>query len=67
MCIRDRRIAQVSFDRLPAMLSVGDIAEITVQLPTVSKARVIPGAALRHQGARTGVWKLVDGGLHSPR
>ena len=61
--VSEERIAQVSFDRLPAMLSVGDIAEITVQLPTVSKARVIPGAALRHQGARTGVWKLVDGGL----
>lgn len=61
--ITEERIAQVGFDHIPATLSVGEIAEITLQLPTVSKARVIPSAAIRYQGNQTGVWKLVDHGL----
>ena len=61
--ITEERIAQVSFEQIPTMLSVGEIAEITLQLPTISKALVIPNAALRYQGDKTGAWKLVDGGL----
>ncbi len=61
--ITEERLAQVSFEQIPATLSVGEIAEITLQLPVISKASVIPNAALRYQGDRTGVWKLVDGGL----
>ena len=61
--ITEERIAQVSFEHIPATISVGEIAEITLQLPTVSKARVIPSAALRYQDNQTGVWKLVDNGL----
>ena len=61
--ITEERIAQVSFDHIPDTLSLGEIAEISLQLPTVSKARVIPSAALRYQGNQTGVWKLVDHGL----
>jgi HlyD family secretion protein len=61
--VTEERIAQVSFERAPSTLSVGEIAEVTLQLPAVSRARVIPGAALRNHGEQTGVWKLVDGGL----
>ena len=61
--ITEERIALVSFENIPSMLSVGEIAEIVLQLPTVSKALVIPNAALRHPGDKTGVWKLVDGRL----
>lgn len=61
--VTEERIAQVSFERVPAALAVGEIAEITLQLPTISQALVIPNAALRYLGDKTGVWKLVDGGL----
>jgi HlyD family secretion protein len=61
--VTEERIAQVSFERVPSTLSVGEIAEVALQLPAVSKARVIPGAALRYQGDQTGVWKLGEGGL----
>ena len=61
--VTEERLAQVSFERIPPALSVGEIAEITLQLPTIRKARVIPNAALRYQGDRTGVWKLTDDGL----
>ena len=61
--VTEERIAQVSFERIPAALSVGEIAEITLQLPTINEALVIPNAALRYLGDKTGVWKLVDGEL----
>ena len=61
--VTEERLAQVSFERIPPALSVGEIAEITLQLPTIRKARVIPNAALRYQGDRTGVLKLTDDGL----
>ena len=61
--VTEERIAQVSFERVPATLSLGEIGEITVQLPTIGQALLIPNAAIRHQGDKTGAWKLVDGGL----
>ena len=61
--VTEERIAQVSFERVPATLSLGEIGEITVQLPTIGQALLVPNAAIRHLGDKTGVWKLVDGGL----
>ena len=61
--ITEERIAQVSFDRIPTMLSIGEIAEITLQLPTASKVLVIPSASIRHQNNVTGVWKITSNGL----
>jgi len=61
--VTEERIAQVSFEDIPSALAVGEIAEVTLQIPTISKALVIPNAALRYQGDKTGVWKLVEGRL----
>lgn len=61
--ITEEKIAQVSFTRLPQRISIGEMAEVTLQLPTISQARVIPSAALRHRGNQLGVWKVVDGAL----
>jgi HlyD family secretion protein len=58
--ITEERIAQVSFERIPELVSIGEMAEVTLQLPVVNQARVIPGAALRYQGGAAGVWKIVD-------
>ncbi|MFZ4534766.1 efflux RND transporter periplasmic adaptor subunit [Propionivibrio sp.] len=61
--ITEERLAQVSFERIPDTLAIGEMAEVTLQLPAIKKARVIPSAALRYQGDIAGVWKLVDGAL----
>ena len=61
--ITEEKIAQVSFTRLPQRISIGEMAEVTLQLPTISQARVIPSAALRHRGDQLGVWKVVGGAL----
>ncbi|MBI2315488.1 MAG: efflux RND transporter periplasmic adaptor subunit [Betaproteobacteria bacterium] len=59
----EERIAQVMFDRLPQGASIGEMAEVTLRLPVVRDALLIPNAALRHRGAQTGVWLRADGRL----
>jgi len=50
--------------QLAAMPPIGELAEVTVQLPALAAAPVVPNAALRRIGNQTGVWQLVDGDLH---
>ena len=61
--ITEEHIAQVKFDSVPKGLSTGEIAEVIVRLPAVSNALVVPNAAVRQQGARTGVWVADEGKL----
>ncbi|HEX7954157.1 MAG TPA: efflux RND transporter periplasmic adaptor subunit [Burkholderiales bacterium] len=62
--VTEERIAQVTFDTMPQGLSTGEMAEVTLRLPAVRDALVIPNAALRHRGAQSGVWLLDNGKLH---
>ena len=59
--ITEERVAQVAFDALPPGVSVGELAEVTLQLAQTSPAIVLPNASLQRQGDRLGVWRLVDG------
>jgi HlyD family secretion protein len=61
--VTEERVAQIGFDALPAGLSLGELAEVTVQLPPTAPALVLPNAAIRRQGERTGVWRLAEGKL----
>ena len=54
--VTEERIAQVSFDAPPTDVSVGEMGEITLRLPDVKQAHVVPNAALRLRGGKTGVW-----------
>jgi len=54
--VTEERIAQVSFDTPPVDVSVGEMSEITLRLPGVRQALVVPNAALRLRGGKTGVW-----------
>jgi len=58
--VTEERIAQVSFDALPVGISLGELAEVTVSLPTTAPGLVVPNASLKRQGDRAGVW-LADG------
>ena len=56
--------AKIVFTRLPSPLPpLGELAEVTVSLPTQASMPVIPNAALRTVGGQRGAWKLVDGHL----
>jgi len=59
--VTEERIAQVSFDKAPAGLSVGEMAEATLQLPSIPKSLIIPAAAIQRQGGSTGVWRMESG------
>ena len=61
--VTEERVAQVSFDALPQGLSAGEMAEVTLRLPGVRDALLIPNAALRLRGAQQGVWLRDNGQL----
>ena len=54
--VTEERIALVSFDTPPTDISVGEMSEITLRLPAVKDTLVVPNAALRLHGGKTGVW-----------
>jgi hypothetical protein len=55
-------LAKVVFDQAPASLPpLGELAEVTIHLPPLASAPVVPNAALQRQDGRTGVWKIADG------
>lgn len=54
--VTEERIALVAFDTPPAGVSVGEMAEVTLQRPPVKNVLVLPNAALRTHGGETGVW-----------
>lgn len=61
--VTEERVAQVSFDQVPAGLSVGELAEVTLSLPATAKSVVLPNAAIKRVQAQTGLWVIDAGAL----
>jgi len=62
--VTEETLAKVVFDAQPEPLPpVGELAEVTVDLPALPAAPVIPNAVVRREGDRTGVWQVVEGNL----
>ncbi len=62
--ITEEILAKVVFTRLPRPLPpIGELAEVTVDLPPLPPGPVIPNAALRREDGRLGVWLYSDGEL----
>ena len=63
--VTEETLAKVIFDIQPEPLPpVGELAEITVELPALPAAPVISNAAIQREGDKLGVWQIVDGDLH---
>lgn len=63
--VTEELLAKVAFNVIPQPLPpVGELAEVTVQLPAVTAAPAIANAAVQRQGDRIGVWRIIDGDLH---
>lgn len=63
--VTEETLAKITFDEQPESLPpIGELAEVTVDLPTRPAAPVIPSAAVRREGDSQGVWQIVDGDLH---
>jgi HlyD family secretion protein len=61
--VTEERIAQVAFETLPAGISLGEMAEVTLKLPAAQAGPVLPNAAIKQRGEQTGAWVLRDGAL----
>ncbi len=62
--VTEELLAKVVFARPPEPLPpTGELAEVTVALPPVSAAAVIPNAALRREAGEVGAWQVKDGRL----
>ena len=61
--VTEERLAEIAFDSLPSGVSTGELAEVTLRLPAVPNALIVPNAALRHRGIQTGVWLNDNGHL----
>jgi RND family efflux transporter MFP subunit len=63
--VTEETLAKVVFDGIPERLPpIGELAEVTVDLPAIPAAPVIPNAAIRRDGDQTGVWRITDGTQH---
>ena len=65
--VTEERLAMVAFDALPAGVSVGEMAEVTLALPATAEGLLLPNAALQQQNGQTGVWRLAGSGLEFVR
>jgi HlyD family secretion protein len=62
--VTEERLALVSLDGgMPEGVSVGEMAEVTVQLASPPPGLLLPNASLLREAGHTGVWRLTDGGL----
>ena len=46
---------------MPSDLSVGEMAEATIQLPPIAQSLIIPAASIQRQGGSSGVWRMESG------
>lgn len=61
--VTEERIAQVAFERIPTFLSIGEMAEVTLNLQPTANVPVVPQASVQTHQGRAGVWRLKDGAL----
>jgi HlyD family secretion protein len=64
--VTEERIAQVAFTTAPTAAprvsaSVGELAEVELQLPETAAALLLPNASIQRLQGQTGVWRLSEG------
>ena len=64
--VTEERIAQIAFTTVPTAVpavtaSVGELAEVELQLPETASALLLPNASIQRLQGQTGVWRLSEG------
>lgn len=59
--VTEERIAQITFDSLPAGISVGELAEVTLKFPSTQARFLVPNASLKRLNDQLGVWLYHEG------
>ena len=63
--VTEEILAKVAFQApAQALPPIGELAEVSVALPALAAAPVLPNAAVSHQAGRIGVWQVIDRDLH---
>ena len=62
--VTEEVLAKVVFDHIPdPMPPIGELAEVTITLPTLAETPVVPNAAIHHIDGKLGVWQVINGDL----
>lgn len=62
--ITEEILAKVVFNTIPdPMPPIGELAEVTISLPSLAAAPVIPNAAIHRIDGKVGVWQVTDNNL----
>lgn len=62
--VTEEMSAKITFDRpLASMPPIGELAEITVMLPSLDSVQILPNASIKRLNGVTGVWQVMDGKL----
>ena len=62
--VTEEMLAKVVFSQLPDSLpSVGELVEVTIALPALPEAPVIPNAAIQRSNGSLGVWQVMNGDM----
>ncbi len=63
--VTEERIAQVAFDTVagggPVAAALGELAEVTLQLPEIAPALLVPNASVQRVQGQVGVWRIRGG------
>ena len=63
--VTEELLAKITFDALPEPLPpLGELTEVTVDLPPLPAKATIPNAAVRKNGQTVGVWEIINENLH---
>jgi HlyD family secretion protein len=63
--VTEETLAKAVFDRLPEPLPpIGELAEVTVDVPQLAAGPVVPNAAIQRINGQLGVWGVIKGDLH---
>jgi HlyD family secretion protein len=59
--VTEERVVDVAFEAPPPRLYLGELAEVTIELPGEPGVLIAPSAAITREGGRVGVWQDVGG------
>ena len=62
--VTEERVAQIAFEMLPAGISLGELAEVTLKFPATEARFLVPNASLKRLNDQLGVWVHRSGAAH---
>lgn len=62
--VAEERIAQIEMTEMPKAISIGEMAEVTLQLTSNGNGISVPNASIKRRGDEIGVWAVKGGKTH---